>query len=188
MLLNLRSIFWRTNLRDKSKIFSSEYRKLIFFKLRIFSRVYIVFSHRYLNYRSFLFRLQRFSLAEARVNQMRFVWREYRARGVSRKSKRSRRLATLSPMGVTHNLLEKATTSLCTVLVRGFYGGRRIVGFSSGLYFFFPCRSIFTTTANCVRSITSFPRYFFATLRHRVVHRCINAPAKWFAHIPNASS
>lgn len=122
----------------------------------------------------------------ARVNQMRFVWREYRTHGILRKSKRSRRLATLSLMGVTHNLLEKATTSLCTVLVRGFYGGHRIVGFSSGLYFSSPCRSIFMPTANRERLITSLPRHFFATLRRRVVQRCSNAPAKWLARIPNA--
>lgn len=41
---------------------------------------------------------------------------------MSRKSKR--RLATLSFMGVTYKPPEKATASLCTVLLRGFYGGR----------------------------------------------------------------
>jgi hypothetical protein len=131
---------------------------------------------------SFTRLLQRFSSAVARVNQMRFVWREYRARGVSRKSKRSRRLATLSLMGVTHNLPEKATTSLCTVLVREFYGGHRIAGFSSGpVYFSSLCRSIFTTIVNCERSITSLPRYFFFPRRYAAVSfnaAAINAPAK----------
>lgn len=57
---------------------------------------------------------------------------------------------------------EKATTSLCTVLVRRFYGSRRIVGFSSGLYFSSSGRSIFTTLANCERSITdiTFSSFF----------------------------
>lgn len=36
---------------------------------------------------------------------------------------------------------------VCTVLARRFYGGRRIVGFSSGPYFSSSDRSIFTTAA-----------------------------------------